>query len=117
MVTAAIEEKKIVMNIVGLGIIFHSPESASHIQEGEDYLKSDYTTEEDVQRHIQRGSIVGFGTGSSGTFILKFHAGYPDDRFLQKCEFKLRLGLNCRGGLVCFRDLYDLMDWSATCPS
>lgn len=110
-----IDDKRIVLEIVGLGIIFHSPQYTHQIAEGEDYLASSYTTEAQVQSHIQQGSIVGFGTGSPGTFILKFHSGYPDDHFLLKCDYKLRLGLHCSGGFVCFRDLYELMDWRAEC--
>ena len=30
---------------------------------------------------------------------------------------KLRLGIKVRDGTVCLRDLYDLMEWSATCPA
>jgi hypothetical protein len=111
-----IDEKEIVLNITGLGIVFHSPLFGKHIAEGQDYLSTNYTTAEQVQSHIQKGSIVGFGTGSSGAFILKFRSGYPDEDFLQKCQFKLRLGLHCLGGKVFFRDLYELLDWHADCP-
>src|SRR4051794_5988551 len=111
-----IDGRSIVLDIVGLGIVLYSPLSASHIAEGEDYLGSHYATEWQVQAHVQEGSIVGFATGSPGTYSLKFHSGYPDRRFVEDCDCKLRLGLHCRGGLVCFRDLYDLMDWQANCP-
>lgn len=111
-----IEGKQIGLQIAGLGIVFHSPVSASHISEGEDYLRKNYTTAQQVQAHIQKGSIVGFGTGSPGTFFLRFHVGYPDQGLLERCDFKLRLGLECCGGEVCFRDLYELMDWRADCP-
>src|SRR5437016_5156169 len=107
---------RINLDISGLGIIFHSPKVAEHISDGQDYFTSNYTTEAQVQSHIQDGTIVGFGTGSPGTFILEFHTGYPDEGFLQRCDFKLRLGLRCVGGCVCFRDLYDLLDWHADCP-
>lgn len=113
----SIDGREMTLDVSGLGIVFHSPQAAKHIAERSDYLASNYTTERQVQSHIQKGSIVGFGTGSPGTFILKFHSGYPDENYLHKCDFKLRLGLECRGGLVCFRDLYELMDWRADCPS
>jgi hypothetical protein len=111
-----IEGRVIVLNIAGVGIVFYSPDAVEHIPEGSDYLASNYTSEEQVQAHVQKGSIVGFATGSPGVFILKFHVGYPDERSLQESHFKLRLGLHCRGDVVCFRDLYDLMDWRAECP-
>ena len=112
-----IEGKQITLDIAGLGIVFHSPDFAQHISEGDDYLTSSYSTEQQVQSHIQKGTIVCFGTGTPGTFILTFHTGYPEESFLQSCEFKLRLGLHCSGGHVCFRDLYDLMNWHRDCPN
>ncbi|TWT38311.1 hypothetical protein [Blastopirellula retiformator] len=111
-----IDGKTICLETAGIGIIFHSPKFAEHISEEEDYLESNYTTEEQVQSHIQQGTIVGFGTGASGTFILHFHAGYPEEQFLLDCDFKLRLAVKCVGGKLCFRDLYDLMDWFSDCP-
>jgi hypothetical protein len=111
-----IDGKEITLDISGLGIVIYSPESAKHIVEGSDYLTRSYTTEQQVQSHIQKGTIVGFGTGSPGTFILRLHSGYPDEAYLQKCEFKLRLGLHCEGGVVCFRDLFDLLQWHHVCP-
>jgi hypothetical protein len=36
---------------------------------------------------------------------------------LQDAEFKLRLCLEVRDGTVCFRDVYDLMEWTADCPA
>lgn len=111
-----IDEKQIRLEITGIGIVFYSPSSAAHIKQGEDYLSSEYTSEHQVQTHIQKGSLVGFGTGSPGVFVLRFHSGYPTDDALERCEFTLRLGLQCVGGEVCFRDLYDLMDWNPNCP-
>lgn len=111
------QAKTIVLNISGIGIVFHSPKFAEHIGEGDDYLSSNYTTEEHIQAHIQDGTIVGFGTGSPGVFILKMHSGYPDENYIRKCDFKLRLGLHCSGGSICFRDLYELMDWRKDCPT
>jgi hypothetical protein len=111
-----IARKEITLNTSGMGIIFYSPQSARHITEGSDYFTPNYSTEQQVQSHIQKGSIVCFGTGSPGTFSLKFHSGYPEEKNLKACEFKLRLGLHCEGGLVCFRDLFDLLQWRSACP-
>jgi hypothetical protein len=116
-VTMVITGTKIVMDIAGPGIIFHSPTFTNHIAEGEDYLSENYTTEDQVQAHIQIGTIVGFGTGTPGTFVLRFCDGYPNDALLSTCQCKLRLGLHCSGGLICFRDLYELMNWRAHCSS
>ena len=61
--------------------------------------------------------LTTFGTGSPGTFQLRFADGPPDEATVAAAEFKLRLGLQVRGGMVCVRDLYDLMEWSAECPA
>lgn len=110
-------QKNIELDIDGLGIIFYSPFAAAHIAEGEDYLSSHYSNEEQVQPHIQSGTIVGFGTGSPGRFSISVASGYPSNDTLRSCEYKLRLGIQVRGKTVCVRDLYDLMEWSAHCPS
>jgi hypothetical protein len=104
------------VEIAGLGIIFYSPEVMAEVADGADYFKTGFTTEEQVQSHIQRGTLVGFATGSSGRFILNFREGYPDDGALAAFRYKLRLGLRCTGGVVYFRDLYDLLDWYPECP-
>jgi hypothetical protein len=104
------------LEIAGLGIIFYSPSAATMIAEGEDYLTTHYTTEEQVQLHIQKGTLVGFGTCSPGRYILRFHHGYPRDDELHAARYKLRLGVNCTNNVVYFRDLFDLLDWYADCP-
>ncbi len=107
--------KEIALDIVGLGIIMHSPSATAHIENGADYLVASYSAPEDVDRHIQEGRIVGFGTGSPGSFVIRVLAGYPDDLALERAEFKLRLGL-LSDGVVVFRDLYDLMEWTQKFP-
>jgi hypothetical protein len=104
------------IEIAGLGIMIYSPENDHHIDKGEDYFSTHYQEERDVQKHIQAGSIVGFGTGSPGSYLLQFHEGYPNEEFADRCEFVYRLGLRCVGGEVYIRDLYDLMDWDPECP-
>lgn len=111
-----IEGRTIKLQIAGLGIVFYSPASAAHITEGENYFAAHYKTDEQVQPHIQEGSLVGFATGSPGDYELRFHEGYPTEKFVRESTFKLRLGLRCSDGVVCFRDLYDLFEWSAECP-
>lgn len=112
----SVEGKLVKLEISGVGIIFHSPKSTSHIEEGEDYLTSHYSTEEQVQSHIQEGSIVGFGTSSPGIYTIHFHDGYPSEDAVRNSDFKLRLGLSCVGGMICVRDLYELLDWQTDCP-
>lgn len=104
------------LEIDGLGIIVYAPSSASHIGEGEDYFTPHYMGEDEVQRHIQEGSIVAFATSSPGTYHLTVRAGYPPQEELAAADFKLRLAVRSDGRLV-FRDLFDLMEWTAEYPA
>lgn len=106
----------IVLSIAGLGIIYYSPRSVEHIPPGSNYLRSNYLKSDQVRAHNQQGTIVGFSTGSPGTYILRFHQGNPFEEIVGAATFKLRLGLHCMGGVVCFRDLYDLIKWQRDCP-
>lgn len=108
--------KTITLDIAGPGIILYSPFAAAHIAEGEDYLSTHYSVEEQVQPHIQQGTLVGFGTSTPGAFTLNFLEGYPDERTLDDAEYKLRLGIHVKDGMICVRDLFDLLEWSAECP-
>jgi hypothetical protein len=104
------------IDITGLGMVFFSPVETVGIARGSDYFSANYQSAEEVQRHIQKGSIVGFGTGSPGTYLLNFFDGEPAGSVVAASEYKLMLGLVCRGGEVHFRDLYDLMDWNPETP-
>jgi hypothetical protein len=48
---------------------------------------------------------------------LRFQCGIADETAVQAASYKLRLGLRVEEGVVCERNLYDLMEWSADCPS
>ena len=108
--------EQIRISIAGLGILLYSPFAAAHIAEGEDYLQSHYMERGDVLEHVYRGTIVGFGTGSPGDYVLTFEEGYPDDEHMRQCAFGLRLGIEVRDGLIVVKDLYELMDWSSSYP-
>lgn len=107
--------KSIQLETAGLGIIFYSPHNAAHIEPGDDYLSVHYTNVPDVRRHVRAGSIVGFCTGTPGTFRLRVQRGKPA-MCAEQHEFSLTLPFRCIGGKVCFRDLYDLMEWNVQCP-
>ena len=108
--------RDIELEIGGLGIIIYSPSAAAHIRDGEDYLAAEYMNGEQVQRHVQAGTIVAFATSSPGTFRLCIGRGYPTNDALASSDFKLRLGIKVTDACVCFRDLYDLMEWTSACP-
>jgi hypothetical protein len=105
------------LDVAGLGIIFYCASAVEHIKKGEDYYSASFITEEDVQRHVQSGRLTGFGTGSPGRYILRFHSGYPDDTTLAQSQYKLRLGFRSDGSRVFFRDMFDLLCWEPSCPS
>jgi hypothetical protein len=104
------------LEISGLGIVIYSPFAAAHIANEDDYLQRKYNNSSDVVEHLMNGTIVGFCTGSPGRFTLKISSGYPTQFVLDASEFKLRLGVIVRDQQLCFRDLYDLMQWFP-CPT
>ena len=108
-----IMKREINLEIQGLGIIMYSPFAVAHIKEGEDYLESNYMDAGQVVEHIYAGTIVGFCTGSPGDYIIKIKEGYPDDN--EDFDHSLRLGIEIREKCMCFRDLYDLLDWTVDC--
>jgi hypothetical protein len=109
--------QEIPLTIAGLGIIFYSPFAVAGIGEGEDYFSTTFQNPAQVAAHAMKGDIATFCTGSGGDFRLAVYGGRLDDDGLQEADFKLRLCLEVRDGDVYFRDLYDLMDWTADCPS
>jgi len=109
-------ETVIDLQIAGFGIIIYSPSSAAHIAEGENYYEKHYEFDVDVQRHIQAGSIVGFGTGTAGDFMLDIREGYPDREMIDRSEFKLRLAIRNTDGCIIFRDIFSLLKWKPAVP-
>jgi hypothetical protein len=102
---------EIALSLGGFGVIFYSPQSVSHIAEGYDYFTNSYSSESDVQAHVQAGTLVGFAVGASGEYVLKFRDGYPDDEVTNKAEFKYRLAVKVTDSKLVFRDMYDLSYW------
>ncbi len=107
---------EVTLETSGLGIVFHAPSSANHIEDGQDYLTSHYIAPDDVLPHIYDGTIVGFGTGSPGSYTLRIHERAPGPDELSNRGSRLRLAVRSDGELL-FRDLADLMDWESACPT
>lgn len=107
---------EIPLQIQGLGMFPYSPDAVAHIPEGADYLRDHFWEPADVARHVMECRLTGFGTGSPGSFRLHFLEGPPEEAVVESLHFKLRLGLQVNGGVICVHDLYDLMEWSRTCP-
>ncbi|MCM1186291.1 MAG: hypothetical protein NC251_06635 [Lachnoclostridium sp.] len=111
------KEKDIHLMIDGMGIVFYSPETNKNIPEGCHFFKEEYSRPEDVARHIKKGDVVGFCTGSSGRFTLKFREGYPAENLLAEYPVAIRLGIDIQNAKLCVIDLFWLMEWSTECPS
>jgi hypothetical protein len=107
---------EVTLDIRGLGVILYSPPAVAHIPEGSDYLTDHFWQPSDVARHVMACRLTAFAIGSPGSFRLRFRNGPPDEDTVQAAAFKLRLGLRVEEGVVCVRDLYDLLEWSADCP-
>lgn len=110
------EEKDIKLYTEGMGIVFYSPETIKDIPEGVDFFSNEYEKPEDVSRHIKKGDVVGFCTGSGGDFTLKFREGYPSNQILNEYPVCARLGIDIQDDKLCMIDLYWLMEWSSECP-
>ena len=110
------EERDIALSIDGMGIVFFSPETNKDIPEGMDFLDEEYSEPADVARHIEKGDVVGFCTGTGGDFTLKFREGYPTDELLEEQDIAIRLGIDIQDDKLCMVDLFWLEAWSAECP-
>jgi hypothetical protein len=104
------------INISGLGFILYSPPAVRHIAKGSDYLQKHFWQPKDIARHVMDCQLTGFCTGTPGSFLLRFHDGPRDELAVEIAEFKVRLGLEVHEGVICVRDLYDLLQWLAECP-
>jgi hypothetical protein len=104
------------LDIAGLGFILYSPPAVAHIPEKSNYLKEHFWVGDDVARHVMDCQITAFCTGTPGSFWLRFLGGPLDETAVQPADFKIRLGLQVRSGMICVRDLYDLKCWSVECP-
>lgn len=108
--------KTVDLDIAGLGFILYSPFSVADISEGDDYFEAQFSEPERVEHQAIEGRIVGVSTGTGGRFLVQFYEGAPEDSELARHTYKLRLGVEVRDELLCVRDLYDLLNWTANCP-
>lgn len=101
--------------IEGMGIVFYSFDAVKNIREEEDFLEQEYYDPDKVAKHIKKGDIVGFCTGSSGDYILKFREGRPTQKIDTSFPISIELAIVIKGGKLYIRDLFDLMDWTPKC--
>jgi hypothetical protein len=109
--------REIAVTISGLGFILYSRPGVSHIPERSDYLEQHFSEPQDVARHVMDCQLSAFSTGTPGSFRLRFREGPRDEQAVDATDFKLRLGLEVYDGVICIRDLFDLMQWSPECPA
>lgn len=102
--------------IDGMGIVLYSDGVVNDIEEGENYFSKEFSTPEQVAKHIKKGDIIGFNTGSSGSYSIKFRSGYPNEEIEQKFPISIRLAINVKGRKLSVIDLFWLMEWSNDCP-
>ena len=103
--------------IDGMGMVLYSDGAVIHIAEGENYFQKEFSTPEQVAEHLKKGDIIGFNTGSAGSYGVKFRSGYPNEQMEQDFPISIRLALQVKGGALSIIDLFWLMEWSKECPS
>lgn len=109
-------EKDISLVIDGMGIVFYSPGMVTAVPIDSNFLGDEFTNPGDVSRHVKKGDITGFCTGSSGLFELKFRSGYPDERINNEFPVAIRLGIQVIGGEIRVIDLFWLSEFNPECP-
>ena len=99
----------------GMGIVLHSPWATADIAQGEDFLTSSFSNPTDVADLVNSSRIAAFCTGSPGAWRLHLRTDPPDDAALVQADYKVRLGVEVRDGILQIRDLFELMSWDADC--
>ena len=110
-------EKDIYLDTEGMGIVMYSPKTVQGIPEGYDYLSNEYSDPGQVAGHLKKGDMVGFCTGSGGSYTLKIREGYPADEMNESYPVSIRLGIEIQDKKMCFIDLFWLMEWYDDCPA
>jgi len=109
--------KDIIIDITGLGLVIYSEGNVGHIAEGSDFFESSFNDPIDVAKHIKKGDIIGFCTGSPGTYNIKLRTETVNDNIIKNYPSAISLGLEVKGGIVSIIDLYWLMEWNKDVPA
>ena len=106
-----ISRNRLNLEISGLGIVFFSPTSVAHIEEGEDYFDSHFNEPSEVAQHVNECALTCFGTGGPGEYNLEFSLSkYPGAGY-DNSDIAIRLGIEVKDRVLIFRDLYSMLDW------
>ena len=79
-------EQVLTLSTDGLGIVMYSDVNMSYVSEGEDFFSKEFQNPDNVAEHIRKGDIIGFNTGSSGTYNITVRTGYPSEKVLEDLE-------------------------------
>ncbi len=109
-------EKDIEINIDGMGLVLYSSEAMKYVCEGENFFQKEFSTPQKVAEHIGKGDIVGFNTGTSGSFNIKVREGYPNNTLDKQFPISIRLAIEVKGNKLSIIDLFWLMDWCDDVP-
>lgn len=110
-------KREIDLSITGLGIVFYSDFAIRHIEEGQDFLSSDFWSPDSVAKYVNSCRIGAICTGGPGRYLLDIFNDPQRATSFAESEAIIRLGIEVRGDVLSFRDLYDFMDWSPDCPT
>jgi hypothetical protein len=108
-------QKTIRLVTAGMGIVLHSPWATAGIKHGSDFLSSSFTNPTSVAELVNSSCMAAFCTGSPGAWHLHFRTDSPSDYAVVQADFKVRLGIEVRDGILQIRDLFELMCWDANC--
>ena len=106
------EDKEIILDLEGMGVIIFYDHAVAKIEEGEDFLSARYWRPEDVAKEVNSGGILGVCVGEPGTYVIKVREGMPCDELRDNTKLKLRLSIKVSDGQVHFGDLYSLERWT-----
>ncbi|MBT9774991.1 hypothetical protein GPL15_00520 [Clostridium sp. MCC353] len=106
----------ITLDIDGMGIVLYSPGAVKDIPISYNFLMQEFNRPEDIGKHIRKGDVTAFCTGSPGRYCLKFRDGYPGLQMSEDYPIAIRLGIQVSGGKIHIIDLFWLMDFDPQCP-
>lgn len=100
-------------DLVKPGIIFYSLNSVEFLKEGQNFLykEGSYYKPETMLKYNDEGSLVGFLTGSMGTFFLHILVGQMPSTSVTKPEFTFKLYIQVTDNKVYFNEMDVLISW------
>lgn len=111
----ACDKLKTDVNLIidSMGIVLYSKDMVfiKEMQEGRNFFDEEYKDKKQAVSHIKKGDVVGFCTGTSGNFKLKFRYGEPEKEKKDNFPVSIELGIVVKGKKISVVDLFWLMEW------